>query len=52
MGEKLIKGDKKMGKMHILPPIGKKYAYFSQIEIYKIEKKAANFSPAEYEFQI
>ena len=36
-----MKGDKKMGKMHIFSTIGKKYAYFfpNCLRIYKIAKK-------------
>ena len=35
-GKKLLKGDE---KMHIFPPICKKYAIFSPIDFYKITKK-------------
>ena len=47
--KKIWKGIKKMGEMHIFPPIGKHYAYFfpNWLKIYKItQKKAENFSPA------
>ena len=39
------KGMKKVGKMHIFSPIGKKYVYFSPnwLKIYKITKKGLQF---------
>ena len=47
-GKKLLKGDKKRGKMHIFSPIGEKYAYFFPKltkNIQNCKKKAEHFSP-------
>ena len=43
--KKLLKGDKKRGKMHIFSATGKKYSYFfpDWLKIYKIAKKGYKF---------